>query len=119
MRNQPDQNRNTRSVLNRDSLTNTIEFRVPSKRRIGLNEETATIATQVEITDFSNERHYSVAELGKLWNLSEKTIRRMFENEPGVLRWGKSEARVRRGYITLRIPESVASHVHRRLRIGA
>jgi hypothetical protein len=96
MRNQPDQNRKTRSVLNRDSLTNTIEFRSPSKRRIGLNEETAPIATQVEITDFSSERHYSVAELGKLWNLSEKTIRRMFENEPGVLRWGKSEARVQR-----------------------
>ena len=119
MRNQPDQNRNARSVLNRDSLTNTIEFRAPSRRRIGLDQQSATKATEVEIMDFSNERHYSVAELGKLWNLSEKTIRRMFENEPGVLRWGKSEARLRRGYITLRIPESVASHVHRRLRIGA
>src|SRR5258708_24303651 len=36
---------------------------------------------------FSTEQHYSVAELAQLWALSEKTIRRMFENEPGVLRW--------------------------------
>jgi hypothetical protein len=119
MRNQPDQNRNVGSVPNRDSLTNAIELRAPSKRRLRLIEETAAVAKEVEITDISNERHYSVAELGTLWNLSEKTIRRMFENEPGVLRWGKSEARLRRGYITLRIPESVALRLHRRLRIGA
>ena len=35
--------------------------------------------------DLSGEKHYSVAEVAKLWDLSEKTIRRMFEHEPGVL----------------------------------
>ena len=39
------------------------------------------------------ERHYSVAEVAKLWALSEKTIRHMFEDEDGVLNWGASETR--------------------------
>jgi TPP-dependent 2-oxoacid decarboxylase len=52
-------------------------------------------------------------------DLSEKTIRRMFEREPGVLCWGKSETRFRRGYRTLRIPETVMLRVHRQLRIAS
>jgi hypothetical protein len=68
--------------------------------------------------DLGVENHYSVAELAKLWSLSEKTIRRMFENEPGVLQWGSQETRFKRAYTTLRIPESVMLRVHRRLRIA-
>lgn len=68
--------------------------------------------------DLGVEKHYSVAELAKLWSLSEKTIRRMFENEPGVLQWGSQETRFKRAYTTLRIPESVMLRVHRRLRIA-
>ena len=59
------------------------------------------------------ERHYSVGEIAERWGLSEKTIRRMFENEEGVLQWGRPETRRKRGYITLRIPESVLLRVHR------
>lgn len=69
--------------------------------------------------DLANEKHYSVAELAKLWKLSERTIRRMFENEPGVLCWGSSERRFKRGYKTLRIPETVMLRVHRQLRIAS
>jgi hypothetical protein len=61
------------------------------------------------------ERHYSVLELAELWNLSENTIRRMFENEPGVLKWGSREGRFKRRYTTLRIPETVALRVHQQL----
>jgi hypothetical protein len=66
------------------------------------------------------ERHYSVAEIGKMWALSEKTVRRMFEDEDGVLHWGAPETRRKRGYQTLRIPESVLLRVHRKreLRFG-
>jgi hypothetical protein len=53
---------------------------------------------EVTSIDLSREKHYSIAEVAKLWDLSEKTIRRMFEHEPGVLCWGKSETRFRRGY---------------------
>ena len=74
---------------------------------------------EVTSIDLSREKHYSIAEVAKLWDLSEKTIRRMFEHEPGVLCWGKSEARFRRGYRTLRIPETVMLRVHRQLRIAS
>jgi transcriptional antiterminator len=59
------------------------------------------------------ERHYSVSEVAKMWALSERTVRRMFEDEDGVLHWGTIETRRKRGYITLRIPESVMLRVHR------
>jgi hypothetical protein len=62
------------------------------------------------------EKHYSVKELAELWNLSERTIRRMFIEEPGVVEWGADERRRKRPYKTIRIPESVARRVHRRLR---
>lgn len=62
------------------------------------------------------ERHYSVKELASLWNLSDRTIRRMFVGEPGVVEWGACERRRKRAYKTLRIPESVARRVHRKLR---
>ena len=58
------------------------------------------------------ERHYSVSEIARMWALSEKTVRRMFEDEEGVLQWGSPETRRKRGYITLRIPESVLQRVH-------
>lgn len=82
------------------------------------HRERQWVADDAGAEDLSTERHYSVAELGKIWNLSEKTIRRMFENEPGVLQWGHAERRSRRAYVTLRIPETVALRVHRRLRVA-
>ena len=69
--------------------------------------------------DMAVERHFSIQELAALWNLSEKTIRRLFENEPGVVEIGRAEERFRRAYVTRRIPESVAQRVHRRLRRSA
>ena len=60
------------------------------------------------------ERHYAPEELGKLWNLSADSVRRLFEHEPGVLVIARKRG-TRRRYRTLRIPESVADRVHRRL----
>lgn len=54
---------------------------------------------------------FSPAELATLWNLSEQSIRRLFQDEPGVFKLGTSNPRRKRGYITLRIPESVALRV--------
>jgi hypothetical protein len=64
----------------------------------------------------SFEKHFSVAELAELWSLSEQTIRRIFSGEPGVIEWGHNERRFKRGYKTLRIPESIVQRVHGRLR---
>jgi hypothetical protein len=62
------------------------------------------------------ERHYSVKELASTWGLSERTIRRMFASEPGIIEWGHKETRSRRAYRTWRIPESVAQRVYRSMR---
>jgi len=65
--------------------------------------------------DFA-KRHYSVAEIAFLWNLSSDKVRRLFEAEPGVLVLGGAQSRYgRRRHRTLRIPESVAERVYRRL----
>ena len=61
------------------------------------------------------ERHYSVPELSALWNLGPDLVRKLFEREPGVMVIGDPAPRGKRPYRTLRIPESVALRVHRRL----
>jgi hypothetical protein len=53
------------------------------------------------------ERHYSVSEVSALWGISEKTVRRLFDGEDGVLKWGSGETLRKRRYQNLRIPQSV------------
>jgi hypothetical protein len=60
------------------------------------------------------ERHFSVRALAEIWGLSPDSIQKLFEREPGVLVIGDDGSRSKRGYHTLRIPESVAERVHRR-----
>jgi hypothetical protein len=77
-----------------------------------------SVSTTNSPTSFSQgltERHYSTDELSALWNLSADTVRRLFEREPGVLVIERARSRTARHYRTLRIPESVAARVHRRL----
>ena len=65
--------------------------------------------------DTAFERHYTPQQLAELWILDESTIRRLFLDEPGVLRYTHSYRRSgRREYVTLRIPESVARRVYAR-----
>ena len=61
------------------------------------------------------ERHYTVAQLSKLWVFSESTVRRLFTNEPGVIKISHHPTSKRRGYTSMRIPERIAVRVHRRL----
>jgi len=61
------------------------------------------------------ETHYSPAQLAKIWGLSVETIRSIFRDEPGVLKVGKTGAKHRRGYVTLRISREVVERVHTRL----
>ena len=62
-----------------------------------------------------DERHYAPAELAKVWGVDVETIRNLFRSEPGVLKIGEQSPRHKRPYLTLRIPESVAVRVHKRL----
>ena len=60
-------------------------------------------------------RHFTVAEIAAMWNLSPDFVRRLFEKEPGVVVFGEATTkRQRRRYRTLRIPEFVLERVHRR-----
>ena len=63
----------------------------------------------------ATERHYSVPEVAKMWKLSDEKVREIFRNEPGVLKLNCPETLRKRGYCTLRIPESVLKRVHERL----
>jgi len=66
---------------------------------------------QAQIDPF--ERHYTPKELGAIWHLDESTIRRMFQDEPGVLKIGQTGRRGKRDYVTLRIPASIAAQFYR------
>jgi hypothetical protein len=72
------------------------------------------VPTQIE-TSVHVERHYAVAEIAEMWNLSADKVREPFENEPGVLVIGERSPRHKRRYVTLRIPQTVLERVHHRL----
>ena len=60
------------------------------------------------------EQYFSVRHIAERLDRSEDTVRRLFKNEPGVLRIGKRR-RNKRPYETLSIPESVLLRVVTRL----
>jgi hypothetical protein len=61
------------------------------------------------------ERHFTPQEIAESWVLDESTIRRIFIDEPGVLKLGKANRRDgKRDYVTLRIPQSVLQRVYQR-----
>jgi len=70
----------------------------------------------------SEDKHLTVAELAERWHISPNTVRRIFEREEGVLKFGatgerrcRSPRRRRRLMTQLRIPMRVAQRVHARL----
>ena len=63
------------------------------------------------------EQHFSPAYWGALWGFSPAVIRRLAAEEEGVLRLqGLGPTAGKRGYTSIRIPESVAKRIHERLR---
>jgi hypothetical protein len=62
-----------------------------------------------------DEKHYSPADLAKAWGVNVETIRNVFREEPGVVKIGAKVPSHKRSYLTLRIPQSVAVRVHKRL----
>ncbi len=72
------------------------------------------VSIQIENTAIA-ERHYAVAEIAALWNLSTDKVRELFEQEPGVLVIGDRNPRGKRRYRTLRIPKTVVDRVYTRL----
>jgi hypothetical protein len=68
---------------------------------------------QTKATVVAFERHFSAQDLAEFWKLDETTIRRIFQDQPGVFKVGRSNRRDgKRDYVTLRIPESIALRVY-------
>jgi len=65
-----------------------------------------------DLAALEGEPHYRISELAARWKLGRETLRKLFQNEPGVvkLRLGKKEKNA-----TYSIPQSVAQRVHTRL----
>lgn len=63
------------------------------------------------------EKHYTVRELAVRWHLSQKFLRAIFLKEPGVIIIYNPKPN-KRIFRSLRIPESVAERVYRRLQLG-
>jgi hypothetical protein len=65
-----------------------------------------------------DEKHFSPNQIAEAWGFDAKVIRNLFRNEPGVLKLGNDKSTYRkRAHTTLRIPESVANRVHRRMQV--
>jgi hypothetical protein len=64
---------------------------------------------------FRRTPHYSLAEIAEMWSLSTDVLRKIFQDEPGVLVLGGQSNSRKRRYTTLRVPESVLRRVHRRM----
>lgn len=58
------------------------------------------------------EKHYSVPEVAELWGLSDDTVREIFKGKPGVFKLERRGSRLKRGYTTLCIPESLVKRVY-------
>ena len=52
---------------------------------------------------------YTVEELAERLKVSHMTIRRMFQDRPGVLKLGGRNRKNKRDWVRLRIPESVVA----------
>jgi hypothetical protein len=70
------------------------------------------------LTTQTFEPVFTAEELGKQKKLHPATIRKIFIDEPGVIRLGSAGRRGRRQRYTLRIPESVVTRVFGRLTVG-
>ncbi len=79
----------------------------------GTVEQISSSASPAQAESVFAERHYTVAEIAGMWNLSKDAVRRMFQNEPGVLVLGSRSRGRKRRYATLRVPLSVLERVHR------
>jgi hypothetical protein len=67
--------------------------------------------------DAIEEPVYTPDELAAAKKLHPSTVRKLFIDEPGVIRLGHHAGRKRRQYFTLRIPASVAQRVFQRMTV--
>jgi hypothetical protein len=63
-----------------------------------------------------NEKHFNLSELAATWGLSVETIRKLFADDPGVVKMSSASGPTgRRRYCISRISSSAAARLHKRL----
>ena len=77
---------------------------------LGLMQPDAAVETPVPV-----ERHFAPSEVAERWHLNAETVRRLFQDEPGVVVLQAPFKKGKRPYKTIRIPQSVLERVHKRL----
>jgi hypothetical protein len=75
-----------------------------------MNASASSVNAQRDAITSVLEPHFAQAEIAERLHLSEQTIIRIFQDEPGVLKIRRGLGN-RRDYVTLRIPESVLRNV--------
>jgi len=90
----------------------------PAKRKSSVihlqSASDATLSQNDRVTNIGIEQHFSVRELSERWGLSERTVRRLIENEPDLIRIHKN-SRFKRTYRRVQVPASVADRIYRKL----
>jgi hypothetical protein len=71
-----------------------------------------------EASNAVDEPVYTPEELAKAKKLHVATVRKLFMEEPDVIRFGHPATGRRRQYYTLRIPSRVAARVFGRMTVG-
>lgn len=60
---------------------------------------------------------YQVKELAFIWNLSDESVTRLVEDEPGVLIFQIQRRKHRRRYRNIRVPGNVAIRIQNRMTV--
>jgi hypothetical protein len=92
-----------------------LSLSLPKTRALG---NTLIVLDTPKIPGLTDEPVFTAEELATLKKLHPSTIRRLFLDEPGVIRLGHSGSRKRHQHFTLRIPRSVADRVFQRMTVG-
>ena len=72
------------------------------------------MAHDVQSSMTATEKHYTVSEVAEMWGIGTSTVKRLFEDTPGVLRISQPVLlnRRRAPKVTLRIPASLLERTH-------
>lgn len=71
---------------------------------------------ELQTTSLDANYCYSIKELAFHWNISDESVRRMVEEEPGVLIF-KIQQTGRRTYRNIRVPGKVAIRIQNRMTV--
>jgi len=72
----------------------------------------------LETSNAIEETLFTPEELAEQTKFHASTIRKLFTDQPGVIRLGRAASCGHRKYYTLRVPKSVAERVFRTMTVG-